>query len=40
MNLDFILDSDKADFGTRVVINNTFHKNKRINDAGGQNNPK
>lgn len=39
MNLDFILDSDKADFGTRVVINNAFHKNKRINDAGGQKNP-
>lgn len=36
----FILDSDKANFGTRVIINNTFHKNKRINDAGGQNNPK
>lgn len=36
----FIWNSDKTNFGTRVIINHAFHKNKRINDEGGQNNPK
>lgn len=28
MNLDFILDSDKTDFRTRVIMSNALHKTK------------